>query len=284
MRPHGRAQIDPRSPRALAICDRCQFMVNHDTLRWQMRWRGPKLQNIRLLVCPECYDTPNEQERTIVLPTDPVTIANARPENYALADNPMSPIGFNPIDMFIPGSSLGQNIGTLTQNGGLDAAFAQAPLNLQSTGTAPFTTVTAPLANKRWEYSAALAISQSSFGNTVGKNWNGDPTGISITLPSTAPAVANIASSFSAYAPNDQSFLRSGATGWLFQGSNDGTSWTTLSSGTTAGTIGETITATFAAPGTAYGYHQLALQGDGVSHIGVAGLVISIANAAPNEI
>lgn len=283
MRPHGRAQIDPRAPRALAICDRCQFMVNHDTLKWQMRWRGPKLQNIRLLVCESCYDIPNEQERTIVLPVDPVTIANARPENYALADNPMSPIGFNPINMFPAQSSLGQNIGTLTQNAGLDAAFAQAPLNLQSTGTAAFTTVTAPLVNKRYEYCAARSVSDSSFGNWVGKWWNGDPTGISITMPSTAPIVQNTASSFSAYAPNDQAFLRSGATSWLFQGSNDGAVWITISSGATAGTIGETVTA-LTTSGAAYAFHRFALQGDGISNVGVAGLVISVSNAAPNEI
>jgi len=283
MRPHGRAQINDRNPRALAVCDRCQFLYNHDTLRWQMRWRGPKLQNIRLLVCESCYDTPNEQERTIVLPIDPVPVANARPENYALADNPMSPIGFNPIDNFVPGSSLGSNIGNMTQNGGLDAAFSQAPLNLQSTGTAAFTTVTAPLVNKRWAVSAARTISLSSFQNTVGKSWNGDPTGITITMPSTVGVIQNVVSSFAAYAPSDQAFLRSGATGWLFQGSNDNSAWTTLSSGTTAGTVGESITANTTS-GAAYAFHQLVLQGDGISNIGVAGLVISLANAPPNDI
>ena len=258
-------------------------MVNHDTLKWQMDWRGPRLQNIRLLVCPDCYDTPQENVRTIVLPLDPPTIANARPENYALADNPMSMIGFNPIDNFVPGSSLGKNIGTLTQNAGLDAAFAQGPLNLQSTGTALFTAVTAPLVNKRYEYCAALAVSDSSFGNWVGKNWNGNPSGITITMPSTTAPIQNTASSFSAYAPNDAPFLRSGATSWLFQGSNDGAVWTTISSGATAGTVGESITA-LTTSGAAYGFHRLALQGDGFSNISIAGLVISIANAAPNEI
>lgn len=283
MRPHGRAQIDPRAPRALGVCDRCQFLYNHDELRWQMRWRGPRLQNIRLLVCGTCYDTPNEQERLIVLPPDPVPIMNPRPEDYAGADNPQSPIGFNPLNMYLPTSSLGQNIGTLVQNAGLDAAFAQAPLNLQSTGTASFTTVTAPLVNKRWEYSAALAVSDSSFGNWVGKNWNGDPTGITITLPSTTAIIQNTVSSFAAYAPNDQAFLRAGATSWLFQGSNDAASWTTISSGATAGTVGESVTANTTS-GAAYAYHRFALQGDGISNIGIAGLVISIANAAPNEI
>jgi hypothetical protein len=264
MRPHGRAQIDPRHPRALAVCDRCGGLVNHDTLQWQFRWRGPRLQNIRLLVCPPCYDTPNEQERTFVLPPDPVPIANPRPKNYVVADNPVSPIGFNPINNFRPTSSLGANIGTLTQNGGLDAPFNFSP-------------------GRTWGMSAALAISSTGLQNTIGKAWNGDPTGVSLTMPSTAPLVLNIASSFTAYAPSDQAFLRSGPADWVFQGSNDGKGWTTLSSGTTAGTVGEILSV--AVPtGAAYAYHQLALAGDGISHIGVAALQISVANAAQNEI
>lgn len=263
MRPHGRAQVDPRSPRALAICDRCQFMYNHDTLRWQFRWRGPRLQNIRLLVCESCYDTPNEQERLIVLPPDPASIDNARPENYALADNPMSPIGFNPINNFRPSSSLGQNIGILTQNAGLDAAFAQS-------------------LNKPYEFCAALSVSNSSF-NWLGKNWNGDPTGITITMPSTAPIVQNTLSSFSAYAPRDAPFLRSGAASWVLQGSNDSVTWTTLSSGTTAGVAGEVLTAGTTSR-TPYSFHRFAIVGDGISSVGIAALSISISNAAPNEI
>lgn len=78
-RSHGRASISARAPRALAICDRCNFQFNHDQLDWQYQWAGVKLQNIRLLVCKSCMDKPQEQLRTIILPPDPVPIQNPRP-------------------------------------------------------------------------------------------------------------------------------------------------------------------------------------------------------------
>jgi|GEM_PF-2697035 hypothetical protein len=283
MRQHGHARIDPRHPQALGICDRCGRMDNLRNLSWQYDWQfGPRLKNLRILCCASCLDRPQESGRTIVLPPDPVPVMNARPENYANADNPLSPLGYNVIDMFVPGSSLGANIGTMTQNAGLDAAFAQAPLTLQSTGTSAFTTVTTALVNKPFGQSAAKLISDSSFGNTVGKNWNGNADGTTISLPSTVAAITHTVSSATAYAPNDMAFLRSGATGWLFQGSNDGATWTTLSSGTTAGTVAETLG--FTPSGGAYGYHRFALQGDGISNVAVAGLVISVSDAAANEI
>jgi hypothetical protein len=40
------------------------------------------MQNIRILVCKTCYDTPQEQLRAIVVPADPLPIIQARPENY----------------------------------------------------------------------------------------------------------------------------------------------------------------------------------------------------------
>jgi len=67
---------------AAAICDRCGGVWNHRDLSWQVEWRGAVLQNIRLLVCKSCYDTPNEQLRAITLPADPVPIANARVQDF----------------------------------------------------------------------------------------------------------------------------------------------------------------------------------------------------------
>ena len=115
MRPHGRAQISARAPRALAVCDRCGFMFNHDELQWQWDWQqGPRLFNLRIMVCRTCLDVPQENGRTIVLPPDPVPIANPRPENYAHADNPLSTLGYNVADNFLPPppQSLGGNIAT----------------------------------------------------------------------------------------------------------------------------------------------------------------------------
>lgn len=78
----GRARTSSISPQAHGICDRCGFRYNFIDLKWQYDWRGATLQNLRILVCDTCYDTPQEQLRSIILPPDPVPIINARPENY----------------------------------------------------------------------------------------------------------------------------------------------------------------------------------------------------------
>lgn len=83
MRPHPRrASTSARSPRAWATCDRCGFVTNHYKLSWQYDWRGTQLQNLRILVCEPCLDKPQRQLGTIILPPDPVSIINARPEQY----------------------------------------------------------------------------------------------------------------------------------------------------------------------------------------------------------
>lgn len=79
---HGRAQVNPSSPRAFATCDRCGFLYNLDRLQWQFQWAGTQLQNLRLLVCDPCLDVPQEQLRAIIIPPDPVPVFNARPEPY----------------------------------------------------------------------------------------------------------------------------------------------------------------------------------------------------------
>lgn len=286
-RPHGHAQIDARYPRATAICDRCGRMVNHDRLQWQYDFqRGPRLFNLRILVCESCLDVPQQNGRTIVLPPDPVPIRNPRPENYVNADNPVSPLNWSPSDNFVPRSSLSGNIGTLVNNGGIDAAFYQAGKSSAVNSTSPtalFSPQTAALVNKRFEFCAALSVSDSSYGNTVGKYWNAYPSGVQVISPSTVAAIQHVVSGFTAYAPSDQPFLRAGATDWLFRGSDDGVNWTTISSGTTAGTDGEVLTVSTTI-GAAYGYHQLALKGDGFSSVGVAGLSISVSDAASNDI
>ena len=90
----GRAKTSVSNPRAFAVCDRCGAWVNHDKLQWQTQWAGAALQNIRLLVCSECLDRPQEGLRAIVLPPDPVPIINARVEPF-LADESgnVPPIG-----------------------------------------------------------------------------------------------------------------------------------------------------------------------------------------------
>lgn len=91
MRPHPRgASTSPSSPRAWATCSRCGFVVNHYKLNWQHEWTGTRLTNLRILVCDACLDDPQRQLGTIVIPPDPMPILNARPEQYALDEQPVS--------------------------------------------------------------------------------------------------------------------------------------------------------------------------------------------------
>lgn len=80
MRPHGRARVNPSSPRAFAVCDRCGIWHNHISLHWQHDYRGMRLTNTRLLVCDRCLDKPQPQLKPKIITRDPVTIQNARPE------------------------------------------------------------------------------------------------------------------------------------------------------------------------------------------------------------
>jgi len=273
MRPHGRATIDPRSPRALGTCDRCGFLVNHWTLQVQKRYQGPRLRDLGTLVCDSCLDVPNEQERTIMLPIDPVTTDNARPENYALADNPVSGLGYDPAAAFLPVSQHGMSIGNMTLGAGCDAAFDGGVVT-SSLGT----TVSRVFSN-----SANLANSVSSFQNWVGKNWAADATGTLATMPSTVPAQTHVVSSFTLIAPSDLPFLATGATGYRLEGSANGVTWTTIYSGTTAGTAGEIITATTTSQAP-YQYHRVSIEGDGISRVGIAQVALSISDAGANEI
>ena len=86
MRPHGRASVSSRNPRAFAICDRCGFLYNHNRLQWQFDYAGAGLINKRILVCSPCLDTPQNQLRAIVLPQDPTPIDNARVQDYYTAE------------------------------------------------------------------------------------------------------------------------------------------------------------------------------------------------------
>ena len=79
------ARVDTQNPTAWAQCDRCGFWYTRDKLGWQYEWGGMELYNTGVLLCLEgnkCYDTPNEQLRTIILPPDPPPIVNARVPNF----------------------------------------------------------------------------------------------------------------------------------------------------------------------------------------------------------
>lgn len=94
----GRARTNASNPEAHAICDRCGFRYNFNDLEWQFDWRGPTLQNLRILVCDRCLDTPQDQLRAITLPADPGPIINARVEQYALDSKDLIGVGQATID------------------------------------------------------------------------------------------------------------------------------------------------------------------------------------------
>lgn len=254
------------------------MLFNHDQLQFQHQWAGPKLQNLRLLVCRSCLDVPQEGLRTIILPPDPVPIQNPRPEQYVSDNNPNSGIGQAPLPALA-----GTNIGTLINGGGTWAAFDGNE-------------------TKRFFLSANLPISVTGYNNWVGKNWNVTPPAPTDTSIKTN-TLRYIASGFEAIAPSDAPFLASpgdfytteagsplttesglllepenatsaGVTGYRFEASQDGSAWTVLASGTTTGALGETIS-TLLGGGTAYQFYRFNLNGDGISAVAVAQLKIN---------
>lgn len=139
-----------------------------------------------------------------------------------------------------PPTSLGVNIGTMTLGGGLDAAFDMG-------------------SDKPYAFCAQTWISVAGYNNSVGKYWY-------MLDPVTA-------SRFIIKAPNNSPFLGSGPVNYKFQGSDLPVGWTDLYTGTTLGTIGETVDITLT-PTTAYQYHQIVFEGDGINSIAIAQLVI----------
>ena len=79
------ACVDTTNPSAWAECSRCGFWYNREDLGWQYEWAGQSLFNTGVLLCltgNKCWDVPQEQFRTIILPPDPPPIINARVPNF----------------------------------------------------------------------------------------------------------------------------------------------------------------------------------------------------------
>lgn len=79
------ARVSETNPEAWAQCDRCGFWYNRSALVYQYEWAGNQLYNTGVLLCIEgnhCYDIPQEQFRTIILPPDPPPIVNARVPDF----------------------------------------------------------------------------------------------------------------------------------------------------------------------------------------------------------
>ncbi len=148
-----------------------------------------------------------------------------------------------------PVTSIGAAIGTMTQAAGLAAAFDSN-------------------SNKPMFLSACQYISTAG-ANYVGRSWQ--------NIASNNAGLT--AKAFVAYAPNDAKFFGGGAAAYTFDGSNNTIAWTTISSGTTAGTVGETISVSVT-PTTAYLYHRFSLTGDGINSVAIAQLTINCAGLA----
>lgn len=112
-RPHGRAFIDPENPEPAALCDKCGFMWSHSMLTWQFDWMGDRLQNKRILVCPECLDEKSMFLKTIRIPADPPPVYNVRPGQPMLID------GANTLTLSPP-----PGIQMFPAIGGMDASLA----------------------------------------------------------------------------------------------------------------------------------------------------------------
>lgn len=75
--------VDPSNPQAAGQCDLCGRWYQLRTLRPQAEWAGNHLYTFESRRCRECWDKPQEQFRTIILPPDPPPLPNARVPNFA---------------------------------------------------------------------------------------------------------------------------------------------------------------------------------------------------------
>ena len=78
----GRAVTNPESPRAFGCCDRCGFIYNLHTLKWQREWSGTQIISLGWLVCDRCLDEPQVQLKARIMPPDPVPVRNPRPDRW----------------------------------------------------------------------------------------------------------------------------------------------------------------------------------------------------------
>lgn len=114
------ARVNTTNPENWAQCDRCGFWRNGSDLVWQDQWAGTHLYNIQILVCRDrCYDVPQEQLRTIILPPDPPPVLNARVPNFAYEEQTVRIIQFSSGTTFSNRSPWGAGPQTLraTQDG-----------------------------------------------------------------------------------------------------------------------------------------------------------------------
>lgn len=125
----GHAVTNPDAPEAFKVCDRCARWFNSSALQWQFDYRGRNLANLRILVCDDCNDTPNNQLRPRIIPIDPVPIADARVEPWIYDQTNNRYTSAPPERDFFTGIPLPVGDNRITQN--MDDRVTQ------QTGTAP---------------------------------------------------------------------------------------------------------------------------------------------------
>ena len=86
-------------------------------LSWQMDFRGPVLQNIRLLVCDRCMDEPAYQAKAIILPADPVPIVQPRPEWFTQSEGDFRVTTAPPVIDPVTGIPIPQGVQLATTQG-----------------------------------------------------------------------------------------------------------------------------------------------------------------------
>lgn len=77
------APVDMHNPEQPGICDRCGAKWPLRALNFQFDIRGNSLQNLRIRVCPPCYDAPAEILRPIIIRgPEGVGLPDPRPYHY----------------------------------------------------------------------------------------------------------------------------------------------------------------------------------------------------------
>lgn len=80
--------FDAKSPRGLAICDGCGFMVQHTELRQKKDYRGGSVPvGLSLRVCASCDDVPQPYFGRLLLRADPIPLQNPRPDSQDAQTN-----------------------------------------------------------------------------------------------------------------------------------------------------------------------------------------------------
>lgn len=93
--------FDAKSPRGLAICDGCGFMVQHSELRQKQDYRGGSVPvGLSLRVCASCDDVPQPYFSRLLLRADPIPLQNPRPDSQDAQTNAQE-VAANAVSLYL---------------------------------------------------------------------------------------------------------------------------------------------------------------------------------------